>query len=239
MSFVITMFVREGIVMASDSRVTLSRKQEKDDETTLHMAVGLSDSNYKTFLTPNKVGISTFGAAAIEGIPIAGFIESFVTEELSQEAEVDAVPDALLEHFSEFDPVPSTSFLVAGYKAHDRRREQQVYMVRVAEGDVHQVNPPGQQGAHWGGNSDIATRLIQPVATLGPDGEIKQRLPHFQIPWGFFTLQDAIDFCIFAVRSTIEAMRFQPRPKSVGGPIDVLVIKPDEAYWVKKKELRA
>ncbi len=72
---------------------------------------------------------------------------------------------------------------------------------------------------------------------MTPDGKLGQPLPYFQIPYQFFTLQDAIDFCVFAVRSTTDAIKFQPRPKTVGGPIDVLVIKPDEAFWVQRKEL--
>ena len=52
------------------------------------------------------------------------------------------------------------------------------------------------------------------------------------------TLQDAIDFSIYAIRTTIDTMRFQARPKNVGGPIDVLVITPDETRWIQKKELR-
>lgn len=239
MSFVIAMYVREGIVMASDSRLTLNATREQDDEATVHTAVATSDSNYKTFLTPNRVGISTYGAAAVEGVPIAGYIESFIAEDLSDQAQVDDVAHALLEHFSEFEPVPATSFAVAGYKSHNGRKEQHVWRVKVAETRAERVNAGGQQGAHWGGNHDILARLIHPVATLNQQGEIDKRLPYYQIPWQFFTLQDAIDFCTFAVRSTIDAIRFQPRPKSVGGPIDVLVIRPDEAYWVQKKQLHA
>lgn len=239
MSFVIAMFVREGIVMASDSRLTLNKTEQQDERTTVHAAVGMSDSNYKTFLAPNNIGISTFGAADIGGVPIAGYIESFIAEDLSDQTEVDDVPAALLQHFSEFDPVPDAGFLVAGYKSNNGRREQQVWMVTVATGETQRVNPPGQQGAHWAGAGDIVARLVQPVAVLGRDGSIEHRLPHFQIPWGFFTLQDAVDFCIFAVRSTIDAIRFEPRPKAVGGPIDVLVIRPDEAHWVQRKELHA
>jgi hypothetical protein len=63
------------------------------------------------------------------------------------------------------------------------------------------------------------------------------QVPYYHIPWGFFTLQDAIDYAIYAVRATIDSIRFQPRAKTVGGPIDVLVIKPDGAFWVQKKEL--
>jgi hypothetical protein len=52
------------------------------------------------------------------------------------------------------------------------------------------------------------------------------------------TLQDAIDFAVYAVRTTIETMRFQQKEKTVGGPIDILVIKPNEVpTWIKRKEL--
>ena len=50
-------------------------------------------------------------------------------------------------------------------------------------------------------------------------------------------LQDAIDFSVFAIKTTIDAIRFQARPKNVGGPIDVLVITPDEAKFINKKSL--
>ncbi len=53
------------------------------------------------------------------------------------------------------------------------------------------------------------------------------------------TLQDGIDFAVFAIRTTIDTMRFQMCVKTVGGPIDVLVIKPSGAQWISRKELRA
>lgn len=238
MSFVIIMYVREGIVMASDSRLSLNTTQQQDGKQVVQMSVGFSDSNYKTFLAPNDVGISSFGAADIKGVPIAGYIESFIHEYLNDgKTEVDGIPSGLLSYFRQFDPPPATGFLVAGYKSQNGQKQQQVWLVDVANNKASQVNPPGQQGAQWGGEADILTRLIQPVAELDPEGKIKQVLPYLQIPWQFFTLQDAIDFCVFAVRSTIDAIRFQPRPKTVGGPIDVLVIKPDEAFWVQRKGL--
>ena len=84
----------------------------------------------------------------------------------------------------------------------------------------------------------LKSALIQPVGLLDQQGKLSSALPHQPIPWGFFTLQDAVDFAIFAVRSTIDALRFQPRAKTVGGPIDVLVIKPTGASWIQRKELR-
>ena len=32
-------------------------------------------------------------------------------------------------------------------------------------------------------------------------------------------------------------MRIEERVKSVGGPIDILVIKPEGAFWIDRKEL--
>jgi hypothetical protein len=238
MSFVITMYVREGIVMASDSRLSLNITKQEGDKQLVHVSVGLSDSNYTTFLAPNNVGISTYGTADIKGVPIAGYIESFISEIIPDvNTDIDEVPPKLLSYFRKFDPHPDTKFIVAGYKSQGNEKQQQVWLVDISNKSVAQVNPPGQQGAQWGGEADILTRLILPVAEINQQNKIKQVLPFFPIPWQFFTLQDAIDFCIFAVRSTTDAIRFLPRAKTVGGPIDVLVIKPDNAFWVQRKEL--
>lgn len=237
MSFIITMYVREGIVMASDSRLTLNTEQKKDDKQVVQVAVGQSDSNYKTFLTPGNVGISTYGTAEIKGAPIAGYIDSFIIEQQMGDLDIDILPERLLAYFCQFQPPPATQFHVAGYKETNGQKHQQVWHVDVGKNKVEQLNPPGKPGASWGGEADILARLIQPVGIIDPQGHVSQNLPYVPIPWQFFTLQDAIDFCIFAVRSTIDAIRFQPRPKTVGGPIDVLVIKPDKAFWVQRKEL--
>lgn len=239
MSFVITMYVREGIVLASDSRLTLNASTQQGANQVVQMAVGQSDSNYKTFLA-NRIGISTFGAAEVQGVPLAGYIESFMQEHVvGRSVEVDDVPKMLLDYFARFQPAPATQFHVAGYARNAATAVQRVWDVNVASGTVNLLNAQGLPGASWGGEGDILQRLILPMASLNLAGAQESVLPQHYIPWQFFTMQDAVDFCIFAVRSTIDAIRFQPRPKTVGGPIDVLVIKPNEAVWVQRKELHA
>ncbi len=62
--------------------------------------------------------------------------------------------------------------------------------------------------------------------------------PDLEVAWEFFTLQDGIDFATYAIKTTIDTMRFQSVPKTVGGPIDILVVKPDEgARWIARKDL--
>jgi hypothetical protein len=54
-------------------------------------------------------------------------------------------------------------------------------------------------------------------------------------------LQDAIDFAIYAVKVTRDTMRFLAKIKTVGGPVDVLIIKPGQgpgrAAWIQRKDL--
>ncbi len=238
MSFVMTLYVREGTVMAADSRLSLNATQQSPgSQPVLQLGVAQSDSTLKTFLTPQNVGISTYGAADVQGVPITGFIESFINDVLANgQYEVDEAATKLLEYFRALAGPPVTWFHVAGYKVVNGIPEQQVWVVSVGDDTRTRVNPPGEQGAAWGGESDILMRILQQTATQDNQGNY-QPLPYHQIPWNFFTLQDAIDFAIYAVRTTIDTMRFQPRPKTVGGPIDVLVIKPTEASWVQRKEL--
>lgn len=237
MSFVITVYVREGIVMAADSRLTLNNTQQQNGQQIIQMSVGQSDSTNKLFLTHNNVGIATFGDASVGGVPIGGVIESFINDHLSQGSyEVDQIPQELLNYFRNMQNIPDAIFLVAGYKLNNDIPEQHVWEVNLVQNRVNRVNTPDTQGAKWGGETDVMTRLIQSVYIMGEDNNYHQ-LPHYNVYWQYFTLQDAIDFCNYAVKATIDTMRFLPRPKTVGGPIDILVIKSNEALWIARKEL--
>lgn len=101
MSFVITLYVREGIVMASDSRLTLNQQRDEEGKQVVQLAVAQSDSSQKAFLTPQGYGILTFGDADVQGVPIAGYVESFIREELPEDIKVDAVPEKMLGYFGE------------------------------------------------------------------------------------------------------------------------------------------
>jgi len=239
-SLVVTVYVREGIVMAADSRLTLNAQKTQGTESIVNLAVGQSDSNRKLFLTPDGVGIATFGEAAIDGVPIAGYVESFIDSDLRDEATtVEDVAMRLSTHFGSFTPAPNTQFHVAGYSQLDGEIFQEAWKVNIAKNEIKRLNPTQEMGASWGGEGDILARLIQPVAQIDKDSDSVHPFPVYPIPYGFFTLQDAVDFAVFAIRSTIDAIRFQPRAKTVGGPIDVLVIKPAGTEWVQRKKLSA
>lgn len=240
MSFVIAVYVREGIVLASDSRLTLNQTTaDPQGQQIQQLSVGMTDSTYKTFLTLNGIGISTYGDADIQGVPISGYIETFIRENVTPKTAVDEVPQRLIDHFSSFPTIPDTGFLVAGYKtAEDNKLDQQVWRVIVANSTIERVNElVSPQGASWGGETDVLGRILGQVFILDQTNSFSP-VASYGIPYQFFTLQDAIDFAVYAIRATIDTIHFQQRPKTVGGPVDVLVIKPDDAFWVQRKELR-
>jgi hypothetical protein len=91
--------------MASDSRLSLNVQQVSPQGQSVLLSVGQSDSNYKTFLTPTNVGISTCGAADINGVPIAGYVESFINDiVVPKKLEVDQVAQEILKHFLSLSP---------------------------------------------------------------------------------------------------------------------------------------
>ncbi len=238
MSLIITVYVREGIVMAADSRLTLNLPRTLPDGKQNILSITSSDSAQKLFLAPNNIGIATCGPADIKGVPIAGFIESFIVEKLKDHSlNVEQVAGELKDYFGAIGVRRGTVFHVAGYIHLDQVLEQRLFLVDPANHSEKQINLADKQGANWGGEIDVLQRLLNQVTLIPPDGSDSVPLPFFAVPFEFFTLQDAIDFAFFGIRSTIDTLRFHAREKTVGGPIDVLVITPDSSRWIKKKDL--
>jgi 20S proteasome alpha/beta subunit len=233
MSLVITVYVPEGVVMAADSRLTIECQFTPPGCPTKQLSLPSSDSTYEVFLTNNGIGITACGTASVSNTPVGAILDKMIVGELkSSPVTPQGVADALLAHFFALPGPPGVRFHVAGY--HDT--DQQVFNVDVSRNAVNRVNNSGP-GASWGGEADTLSRLLTRVAALDAQGAKQNEHPHFGVAFQHFTLQDAIDFAVYAIRTTSDTMRFQLRPQTVGGPIDVLVIRPGEARWLSRKEL--
>ena len=236
MSFVITVYVPTGIVMASDSRQSITVEGKTPDGKPLpRVETVSSDFVYKTFLLERQhVGISSYGEALLGKIPTESHIRRFSEEMLSDDDDVTTISAKLVEFIKKDFPAADTAFHVAGFRKTDRRSIPYVYRCHVGKNTVGRVNvAPNTEnviyGASWGGQADVITSLLR-----GTTGQ-----PKAPIIWDAMNIQDAIDFAIYAVRVTIDTMRFQARPKNVGGPIDVLAIVPDtKASWIQIKRFR-
>ena len=236
MSFLIAVYVNEGIVLASDRRTTYNRTETINGAIVQKIGLHTTNSTEKTFLCPNGAGISTCGDASLLGKPITGYIKE-VIRGITPETPVSDVPQMLVDYFSGQSIVPDTHFLVAGYDKSNDQVTQKLYKVHLKGNDPISVVDTSTQGASWDGEILPLTRLLQNVAIKNQDGSYLD-LPNEEILWGHFTLQDAIDFARYAVETTINTMRFKNVVETVGGNVDILVITPEETKWLQKTELK-
>jgi len=240
MSLIITIYCSEGIVMASDSRTTYYHTDTippmKEGSPSIIIekeGVNFTDTTYKTFLSDNGIGVSTCGASSIEGKPIAGFIEQFLRA--NDKLSVKETAIKLQDFFGKKSLDKSATFIVAGYEEDENNLQQVIYRVRTTNSDIEIIDT-SNQGALWSGEVDIISRITKDLfVKTGTEEYIEY--PASPIPWNFFTLQDCIDFAEYAIKATIDTMWFQTRVKTVGGPIDILVIKPSGPQWISHKEL--
>ena len=242
MSLVIAVYVPEGIVMASDSRRSVKIEGKSPEGEDFKVETVNSDAVIKTFLLENQqVGISNFGQDLISGVPMAGHIKKFIETELIPADDVAIIPKKLVEYFKKSFGNIDTGFHVAGYKKENKVSMAHVYDCHVGRNTIQRKNiKPDDSlayGAIWSGQTDILVSIILPVKFKDEKGNEKIIRPVAPIIWDAMTLQDAIDFSIYAIRTTIDTMRFQARPKNVGGPINVLLLTPEKVKWIQRKEL--
>lgn len=246
MSIIVTVHVNEGIVMASDSRISITTSELVNDGTDGNPKVikeemaHFSDTTYKTYLMDNSIGISSCGNATINNAPIAGYIESFIRE--NSGISINKVPQKILAYFQKLEPNKNTTFFVAGYDLSGDQAKQCVFRIntKADKGDEIEICDTSFSNAVWDGVRDVPSRLFTELYIKSTDANGKDEYTkHSRYPLALqqFTLQDAIEFAEFVISATISSMKFQKRPKTVGGPVDILVIKPETAFWIQRKEL--
>lgn len=268
MSLIVTVYTSEGIVMASDSRTTQRVLVENQGV----KSFPLSDNATKTFVTKWNYGISTCGAASIDGLPLSGYIQAFLNSYKYDKASttVQKFADDLCNYFILLNLQDDLLFHVCGYDSVGQNYSQQIYKCVISVNKSSKIkkvtlinNIKDNYGIAWDGQVEVMLRLIKQqmlVSTvydaksadlIFEDGT-KQKfddvytvlkkestfIAKANIDYNMMNLQDAVDFARFAIRTTIDTQRFLQMEKTVGGPIDVLIIKPQESIWVSSKELK-
>ena len=131
MSFVISVYVPGGIVMASDSRQSITIEAKTPDGKALPKIETVnSDFVYKTFfLEVQRVGINSFGESLLGNMTIESHIERFSDEILEKTDDVTTIPEKLVHFFKRDFPRADTSFHVAGYLRENRIGIPQVLII--------------------------------------------------------------------------------------------------------------
>ncbi len=243
MSFICTTYCPEGIAMSADSRMTLSAEKKLSENLKERTSVTYSNSSKKITTLNGKFGLSFCGDAAINNQPIMGFVIKFEQEVLNNDMEIDQIPQLLLDYFKNINQESSISFHLVGYKKESNLKVPYVYHIHTKKNTYSRKNVDKNgnliYAATWGGEGEVMAKLFAQHSILEKRGNQLKTSPPLQILVNFFTLQDAIDFCIFATRLTIDTSLFLPRARTVGAPIDCLIIEPrNNIKWIQKKEYK-
>lgn len=256
----------EGLVLATESRVTLSASMP--DGT----VIPVSFDNAKKILNFQEhqyVGAVTYGLAGIGLRTAYSFLPEFETELQNQpKMSIRDFSDRLSHFFMDQWnavqppppppasnlPLPTITFVVGGFNDGDPYGEVYLINIPTSPDPINQYETPTTFGITWGGQREIVDRLIR-----GYDerviGIVQQMFPlnpqqaqllrsnlgplNMPIPIQFLALQDCIDLAIFFIRSTIEAQRLTMGLRVCGGTIDIAIITRREGFrFIQQKEPR-
>lgn len=247
----------EGLVLAAESRLTLTVPRGKDvDRVTYDNATKVLE------LAPphHHVAAVTFGRGTVDGVrTAASLLPEFEAGLTSERLPVMAMAEEMQRFFGarlEPDPMAGApmSFMIAGFD------EGQAYG-RVLQVDLGQtVTPleylPGEDfGPEWRGQVAIVDRLFRGYDPrlpelvgrhlgLDPRGMKDLRAAaenlNLPVPWQAISLQDCVDLAVLGINATIECQALWAAPRECGSPIDVAVItRAGGIRLLRRKELRA
>jgi hypothetical protein len=263
MTLAIAVATADGIVVAADSRTSGAPAQPQYRV--------MSDYTHKVFST-NECAVATYGFAFIMMRNIAGHMGEF-TREMTDRGAMDPAElaaelarffgDRLDEHFNtQGDPRPegdaiALGFLVGGYSG----GLGSIYEVALPTRPITTVASTAVGGAAWRGQTDVVVRLVKGVdldcaarAAVGDaetTAKIEELVPHltkneYVILFGSMNLQDAVDFAVLAIRTTIDVQRLTHGTvgnvgswPGVGGPIEIAAVLPTGGVrWVQQTQLQ-
>jgi len=257
----------EGIVLAADSRVTLTAQINQPNQPTM-LLPSTYDNATKLLRVKDQghVGAVTYGVGAIgqtEPRTAHSYIPEFEQElgngdRLSVQEFSNKLSQFFLKKWQD-QHMPSTPgqdmvFLVGGYDKDATYGKVFDVFIPSRPTPVEWHSGTGQFGLVWGGQREYADRLIYGFDGRLPElvkvfltlddqkqEELRQHLQRqlqTPVPFAFLPLQDCVDFAIFLIRTTIVMQHWMVGVRGVGGAIDVAVITQTDGFTdIQKKKI--
>jgi hypothetical protein len=181
------------------------------------------------------VGIATYGVGFLQGQTIESHVRTFEGQKVSGKESLDELSEKLLLYFQEIvkketdvsklpKDVEPVGFQVAGF---DRdSTEGRINLIKTGKDPRIEPQHFGTFGCTWAGDGRVVSKLWKSDPSI----------PISKPTYGLMTLQDAIDYAIFLIRTTIDYQTFATMIPTCGGDIDLLVITYDKGLeWIQKK----
>jgi hypothetical protein len=260
MTLNVSLCVPDGIVIASDSLATLSEPISKKinvdskcpkcneniqlkDVQIPPFSVPSSSFPYaqKLFSIKNKLGLACYGTAYLNGRSMYSHVNELCAK-LPAPTEngvfIDIVKDQVVDFFNKQieleckktgfnialqpdDWFPFGFQLVGFTKDANGEPASKIYWIKMGKNSVAQVM----------NNAAFCTGDPTVVNMLWPGGQLTANVVAF-------SLQDAIDYAKFLIRTTADYQRFSGKWQTVGGEIDIALIKNRNGFqWIAQKQL--
>ncbi|RMD91185.1 MAG: hypothetical protein D6813_08050 [Calditrichaeota bacterium] len=262
MTLVVSLRVPDGVVLAADSLQTTQAtiipglKDFKtacpkcSEEITLEkiqmppIQMPMSTSSYAQKLFPftKKFGAASFGSGIVNNRTIY-YQMKILEKSLSEESivSVSEAADKILEYFDEelkkelknrnldiasapedFYPF---GFQIVGYETDQDVSGKTIEVLigkKSIKRDIEGI------GCTVSGDRQVVAKLW----------ELREEDPRFSTNFGSFSLQDAIDYAEFLIRTTAMHQRFSNMIPTVGGAVDIALVTTHSGFsWIKFKKL--
>lgn len=215
MSLLVSVFLKEGIILASDSRTTYKTST----------SIKYTDQTYKSVLMDNKIGIAHCLNATVNGKTIDDHLQDFMKKYKGRG--LTRIPKLLKEYFLNLNPKCVIEFIVCGYIG------ETPYGYRIeTQGNIERfITSP--QHVYWAGDRDVPSRLF----SMNYFKSNNRFIAHNQrkLKLDKFSISEGINFAEFLIYTSKSVMSYQECDQTIGGPIDILVLKPNSSYWYRRK----
>ena len=258
MTLIVSVTSADGIVIAGDSLSSLNRQInmnqsskvscphcEKEHTVKANFQGNVRQATYshteKVFPFLENFGIGVYGSGLIGSHSANFLIRSFEHDIIKQNRTISSVTDLAEEigvnlhnlvkkqleiEKKSLDDFPKKhvflGFQIVGYD------DLKPKIIEVLLGKDVGYNEFSQLGCYASGNREVVTAIWE-LYKKQPEGH-----PIYEV----FSLQEAVDYVDFLISSTISFQRFSPITPSVGGEIDIALVRPfDKFQWIRQKPL--
>ncbi len=243
--------VRDGLVLGTDS-MTQIWGQDEAGRPGLIKAYGHARKLFQVGQLP--IAVMTYGIGNLGPRSIQGLVREFSSKHFDK-VDVKSVSQELYEFFGrtyhdQFRDKPGgpLGFFVAGYSPTQAFPEEWEFQL-PQDHEIHPVRPIDLFGASWRGITVPFTRLykgydprmIEDLKKMSVSEEVIQKIVQgYELPvvYDGMPVQDAINFAVFILQTTIGVATFELGVPSCGGPLQIATILPEAGFqWIREPSL--
>ena len=250
MSIVASTLVHDGLVMGTDSMVQITGL---DSEKGIAVIQSYQHAQ-KLYRFSSMIGVATWGIGNVGPRSVGSFIAGYARSSSEEEHTVESVAQGLIRTFQdvykeefkgfEQEKLPRLGALVGGYSPDDPLAEEWEFVI-PHDTTPRRVREPKAFGASWRGIVGPFTRVYRGIDPhirqhFLKKGITEEELDQLTAPFVFdgMPIQEAIDFVVFILQTTINVAKFEAGASSCGGPLWVALITRDKFQWVQSPKWR-